>query len=125
MEPRGGGAVLDSQAFVASMKERLSGLPREVSGAGAWRASAGWEWIVKAVEVEHGGRWEEVRDLHGDWGRDVAFCFGRRNGRMMLRELGAKVGALRHRPAVPRMGTAGRNWIPAFREADYGDFCSR
>ena len=89
-----GGAVLGSKEFVEAMKERLSGLPREVSKAGTWRSAVGWDRIVGAVEAEHGGRWEEFRDLHGDWGRDVAIYLGRRNGRMTLRELGAKVGGL-------------------------------
>ena len=86
--------MLGSQEFVARMGERLRGLPREVSKAGKWRVAVGWDRIVSAVEVEHGGRWSQFRDTHGDWGRDVAIYLGRRNGRMTLRELGAKVGGL-------------------------------
>lgn len=89
-----GGAVLGSREFVAEMGERLRGLPREVWKAGKWRVAVGWDWIVGAAEVEHGGRWGQFRDLHGDWGRDVVIYLGRRNGRMTLRELGAKVGGL-------------------------------
>ena len=89
-----GGAVLGSREFVEAMKERLSGLSREVSKAGMWRRAESWERIVAAVEMEHGGRWGEFRDRHGDWGRDVAIYLGRRDGRLTLRELGAKVGGL-------------------------------
>ncbi len=89
-----GGAVLGSRKFVEAMKGRLSGLPREVSQAGRWRRAENWDGIVAAVEAEHGGRWDEFRDVHGDWGRDVAIYLGRRTGRMTLKDLGAKVGGL-------------------------------
>lgn len=89
-----GGAVLGSAAFADSVKDRLKGLSREVSGASRWRPSVGWEPIVRAVEAEQGERWEVFRDRYGDWGRDLALYLGRMRGRMTLRELGARVGGL-------------------------------
>ncbi len=106
-----GGAVLGTAEFVASMRERLKGLPREVSGAGAWRGAVEWERIVTAVEAEHGDRWEEFRDVHGDWARDVALYLGRRLGRLSLKDLGGKAGGLgvaATGQAVSRVGRARR-----------------
>jgi hypothetical protein len=89
-----GGAVLGSAAFVASVRRRLKNVSKEVSGSGQWQRRVHWAQIVAAVEKEHGGRWEEFRDVYGDWGRDVALYLGRQTGRMGLRELAEQAGGL-------------------------------
>ena len=53
-----------------------------------------WQRIVEAVEAVHGGRWEEFRDEHGDWGRDVALYLGRQRGRLKLAELARLAGGV-------------------------------
>ena len=89
-----GGAVMGSEAFVASVRQALKEVSKGVSGGERWRRRAPWEAIVAAVEREHGGRWEDFRDVYGDWGRDAALYVGRHLGRMRLRELAEKAGGL-------------------------------
>lgn len=68
-----------------------------------------WELIVQAVEAVHGGRWEEFRDRHGGWGRDLALYVGRLRGRLRLSELGELAGGMGYTAvaqAVKRVGRA-------------------
>jgi putative transposase len=89
------GAVLGSERFVAEVKaawKRRSpeeARSREFSGEGI-----AWKSIVQAVEAVHGGRWEEFRDRHGDWGRDAAIYLGRQRGRLKLQELAELSGGV-------------------------------
>ena len=87
-----GGAVMGSEAFVASVRQALKEVSKGVSGGERWRRRAPWEAIVAAVEREHGGRWKDFRDVYGDCGRDAALYVGRHLGRMCLRELAEKAG---------------------------------
>jgi hypothetical protein len=89
-----GGAVMGSEEFVASVRKALRRVGQEISGAQRWQSRAKWDDIVAAVEKEHGGRWAEFRDAHGDWGRDVALYLGRHAGRMRLKELAGKAGGI-------------------------------
>ena len=67
---------------------------RIAQGVGAFEALDLNRLKLAAVEKEHGGRWEEFRDVHGDWGRDVALYLGRQAGRMGLRRLAENAGGL-------------------------------
>jgi hypothetical protein len=89
-----GGAVLGTEEFVSSVRRSLRAVGKSVSRAEAWQPRATWRDIVAAVEKVHGGRWQEFRDAHGDWGRDAALYLGRHAGRMRLRELGEHAGGL-------------------------------
>jgi REP element-mobilizing transposase RayT len=103
------GAILGGAEFVNGLQSQLRGLSKEVSGASTWIERTSWESIVAAVAAEHGGRWEDFRDVHGDWGRDVALYLGRRRGRMKLGELAERAGGLgiaATGQAVSRVGRA-------------------
>ena len=59
------------------------------------------------MERVKGERWEEFRDRHGDWGRDMAFWLGRREGRMKLNQMGEFAGGLDYTSvgsAISRLG---------------------
>ena len=52
-------------------------------------------------------KWERFRDRHGDWGRDAALYFGRKQGRMKLRELSEAAGNMEYAAvggAISRFG---------------------
>jgi len=49
---------------------------------------------VRAVERVKEENWEEFRDRHGDWGRDMGFWLGRRAGRLRLKQMGESAGGL-------------------------------
>lgn len=89
-----GGAIFGSAEFVASIRARLKSISKEVPRSTEIVTPVSWERIVAAVEVRHGGKWDEFRDRHGDWGRDVAAYFGRRAGRMTLAQLGERLGGV-------------------------------
>ena len=86
------GMVLGSEEFVATLRPHVTGNRREQRAVKVHEERVGWERIVKAVETVKGETWETFRDRHGDWGRDAAIYFGRRQGRMKLMELSAMVG---------------------------------
>ena len=47
--------------------------------------------IVERIKKE---RWQEFRDRHGDWGRDLVLWAGRRYGGLTLGELGVLAGGM-------------------------------
>ena len=87
-----GGVVLGSEEFVAQLRQHATGSVREQRALKLYEEQVGWDRIVKAVESVKGEKWEVFRDRHGDWGRDAALYFGRKQGRMKLLELSAAVG---------------------------------
>jgi hypothetical protein len=102
------GAVLGSEAFVADVKQRWKARSSEEARSGELQGGVAWESIIKAMEAVHGGRWEEFRDRHGDWGRDLALYLGRRRGRLRLRELGVLVGGIGYTAVAQAVGRVGR-----------------
>ena len=92
--------------FVRRIKRRVQGNLREQPQLKRLRRS-GFEQIVAAVEIEKGERWENFRDRHGDWGRDIVLYLGRRRGGMRLRELAEAAGGIDYgsaQTAVHRFG---------------------
>jgi len=88
------GLALGGRAFVDRVRRRLQRVnAREQPMARRLQARADWAGIVRAVERAKGESWDEFRDRHGDWGRDVALYLGRRRG-MGLRELAVKAGGI-------------------------------
>jgi REP element-mobilizing transposase RayT len=51
-----------------------------------------WEQVRAAVEHVKGERWEQFRERHGDWGRDLAMYVARQQGGLSLREIGLQAG---------------------------------
>jgi len=85
------GTVLGSERFGEEMRKRLK-VNRETPGRRRTRERKAWEEVVGAVEKAKGERWDEFRDRHGDWGRDMVLAVARRCTGMTLRELGNRVG---------------------------------
>lgn len=50
--------------------------------------------LRRKVEQEKGERWEDFRNRHGDWGRDLMLWLARRTTGMTLGQIGKRVGGL-------------------------------
>jgi len=87
--------VLGSLEFARGLRGQARVDEREQSGARQLRRRASWEQIIGAVERVKGERWERFRDRHGDWGRDLVFWLGRREGRLRLKQMGEWAGSTR------------------------------
>src|SRR5208283_5608976 len=48
--------------------------------------------LIATVEKAKGQRWERLRELHGDWARDMLLYLGQRSCGMKLKELAAESG---------------------------------
>jgi hypothetical protein len=89
-----GGTILGTETFAKAVMERIKGNRREQAGVKQMERRHEWEEIVAAAERVNGAKWMQFRDQHGDWGRDAALWFGRRAGRLRLRELGHLAGGI-------------------------------
>jgi hypothetical protein len=68
--------------------------------------------LVEKVERIKREKWEEFRDRHGDWGRDLVLWAGRRYSGLTLAELGTKVGGVHYTTvllAIKRLGVRSRS----------------
>ena len=83
--------------FVGQIQEVLEGDEQEQTGLRALRRRPGIEAICQVVEKIKGERWEQFRDRHGDWGRDLVLYLGRKRGGLKLRELGELAGKIDYR----------------------------
>ena len=102
-----GGLVLGSEEFVARLRQHAKGSRWEQRALKLYEKGMGWDRIVKAVESVKKEKWETFRDRHGDWGRDAALYFGRKQGRMKLRELSEAAGNMEYAAvggAISRFG---------------------
>jgi len=88
------GEVLGTLEFARRLRSEASANEREQSGARKLRPQLSWEEVIGAVERVKEENWEEFRDRHGDWGRDMAFWLGRRAGRLHLKQMGELAGGL-------------------------------
>jgi putative transposase len=86
--------VLGTLEFARRLRREASVNEREQTGARKLRPNASWEQVIGAVERVKGEKWEEFRDRHGDWGRDLVFWLGRREGRLRLQQMGELAGGL-------------------------------
>jgi chromosomal replication initiation ATPase DnaA len=88
--------MLGSVEFIEKMKAILKGtrLEREVP----WKRQIGGEFnlqqIIAAVEQVRGESWEEFRDRHGDWGRDLVIMLARKRCGLPLAKIGEALGGL-------------------------------
>jgi REP element-mobilizing transposase RayT len=67
------GAVLgDADETVSLLRARLENPDRQTEAMrqAAGRGRPGWSAIVQAAEALLGGKWGELMERHGDWGRD-------------------------------------------------------
>jgi REP element-mobilizing transposase RayT len=87
------GAILGSERFVQSVRDRLKGDRQEQRAADRLKqARLDWRSLIAAVEKVKGQRWERLRDLHGDSARDMLLYLGQRRCGMKLKELAAESG---------------------------------
>ena len=89
--------VLGAKSFVERICRGVRGDEKEQP---VWRRLAGrprWEEAVAVVEAMKGQKWEQFRDRHRDWGRDLALYLGRKYCGLSLKELGERVGGLDYR----------------------------
>ncbi len=84
--------VLGSRDFVAKLvgDDAGSAASRRLEKLHTQRPD--WATIVRAVERVKKGQWDEIRERHGDTGRDLALYLGRGKGGFSLRKLAEMAG---------------------------------
>jgi len=88
------GLVLGTESFAQSLKKGLRIKEREQRQARKLARPVGWPEIISVLEQARGERWAEFSVRYGDWGRDAALWFGRRQGRLPLGRLGELAGGM-------------------------------
>jgi putative transposase len=86
------GLVLGGKEFVARMRRLAKGNVQQQPALRALRRHCALADAVRYVEQLKGQRWEEFRDEHGDWGRDMVLWLGRKLCRVKLRQLADLAG---------------------------------
>jgi REP element-mobilizing transposase RayT len=89
-----GQLVLGARKFVEEVRNRVRGRAREQPQHRALASRPTWEQVVRAVETARGERWSQFRELHGDWGRELALYLGRKECALALRVLGLAAGGV-------------------------------
>jgi REP element-mobilizing transposase RayT len=88
-----GRLALGSRQFV----QELTGASEPGAVQKQWaqrvRERPDFEEVVAAVEKVKGAAWEQFRDRHGDWGRDLVLYLGRQKTLLSLSELAAASGS--------------------------------
>ena len=87
------GLVLGSERFARKVRGRLR-VNRDSAGRGGLRERRRRAELIAMVERLKGERWDEFRDRHSDWGRDLVLWAGRHYGGQTLRALGSWAGGL-------------------------------
>ncbi len=99
-----GALALGSTAFVEGLRRGIKGDRHEQPALRAWQRLLPFERVMEVVAREKGEPWEQFRDRHGDWGRDVALWLGRHHCGLTQVELGKAAGGI----AYPAVGQAVR-----------------
>ena len=86
------GFVLGTESFARSLRQGLRIKEREQRQARKLARPVSWPEIVSALEQARGEKWDDFSMRYGDWGRDAALWFGRRQGRLPLARLGELAG---------------------------------
>mgnify|MGYP000173929742 CR=1 FL=1 len=89
-----GGALLGSERFLEKMRVYVKGNDQEQAGLWQLQGRPTLAMAIAAVEKMKGQKWEDFRDAHGDWGRDLVLYLGRTRCGMTLRELAAAAGGV-------------------------------
>ena len=85
--------VLGSEEFLEKLRKHVKGNAREQRGTRRLaRARPKLGDIVASLEKVRGQNWMEIRDRHGDSGRDLVLYLGRRACGLKLQELADAVG---------------------------------
>ena len=91
--------AVGSDAFLQRLRGVVQGNRNEQKALRAWKRLLPFARVIAVVAQEKGEFWEQFRDRHGDWGRDVALWLGRRHCGLTLQELGHAAGGVSY-PAV-------------------------
>jgi len=86
--------ALGSAEFIKRLRKSWRGDERESSGLKRLRGLPAWPDVVRVVETLRGDQWQNFRDRHGDWGRDLALYLGRTRCGLKLKDLGALAGGI-------------------------------
>jgi hypothetical protein len=108
LESAAGGLLLGNPSWVEKMRRLVKGNRVEQKALRRLEWRPGWEDVRKAVEKVKGESWEQFRDRHGDWGRDLVLYLARRHGGLSLVVLAGHSGASSYgavSKAVRRMTT--------------------
>jgi len=99
-ESLAGDLVLGGKDFVERVRKTLTGNRNEQKPLRKMeKPPVDWERIISVIEKLWKKPWKEVRERHGDPGRELAMLIARRHGGMSLREIGEAAGGLTY-PAV-------------------------
>ncbi len=88
-----GRLALGSREFVERLVSRSEAPPAEQQWAQAVRSRPTWAQVVAVVERMKRQNWEEFRNRHCDWGRELALFLGREKAGLKLAELAVAAGS--------------------------------
>ena len=94
-----GAVAMGSRAFLDRLRRGVKGNRREQPEMRVWQQLLPFKRVIEVVATEKGDPWEQFRDRHGDWGRDVALWLGRHHCGLTQAELGQAAGGMSY-PAV-------------------------
>jgi len=89
--------AIGSARFVESVKRRIVKVSPEQPAGGAMRRLVPFELIVSLVEKEMGRQWDDFRDSHGDYGRDLVLYLARMKSGLTLAEIGLRAGGIEYK----------------------------
>jgi hypothetical protein len=89
-----GQLVLGSREFLAQIAQNLGGAGREQPQLKRVRGRPDWQRVVAAIELVRGLTWQDMCRRRGDWGRDLAWYFGRTECGLSLQALGEAAGGV-------------------------------
>jgi REP element-mobilizing transposase RayT len=90
------GMLLGTAEFVRRCRKLVHGDAREQPQLKRLHPRPGLAQVVRAVERLRAEPWEQFRDRHGDWGRDLVLYAARRHCGVRLRELAVAAGGLNY-----------------------------
>lgn len=86
--------VLGGAELLRRVRQALGGGRRREQSGARRLAQRDFAEVMATVATLKGERWEDFRDRHGDWGRDLALWLGRRHCGLKLAQLGRAVGGI-------------------------------
>jgi putative transposase len=86
--------VLGGREFIRTIRRKRKGDIREQPALRRTQVRADIDRVKAAVEQHKGERWEQFRDRHGDWGRDLVLYLGQRNCGLKLQQLAELAGGV-------------------------------
>src|SRR5205807_1365422 len=107
-----GQMVLGAKSFVERICRGVRGDEKEQPALRRLADRPRWEDAVAVVEAIKGQKWEQFRDRHRDWGRDLALYLGRK----LLRIKIEGTGGTGRRAGLPKCQLGGGSACETGRE---------